>query len=271
MKDYRGIKKKLEQFEYFKESKGELNIIDIISEPNIYCDEESDEQPEILDERKNLDKLKQITKSNYDIFLKIRIFTIINDLIDKDIFTPFLVKMINNIKESYEKMINEKKIFFNIDNKIEQAKENIQKLIAILSDNLDDEAKSLLDNKTSSIKDYLSKFYYDRKELVYDLFDEKITLQETMKKYIIETYEKKNFNKKDKSMDKYIEEINDHLVTPIATNKENYCFYFIFCLFREDIINCIYEKKSVELSKKKMQLDKNNKEYIDKLVDEYLK
>ena len=70
-------------------------------------------------------------------------------------------------------------------------------------------------------------------------------------------------------MDNYIEEITDHLVTPIATNKENFCFYFIFCLFRGNIINCICEKKSLELSKKK-QLDENAKEYIDKLVYDYL-
>ncbi len=52
------------------------------------------------------------------MFLKIRLYNFINDLIDKDIFTPFLEQMINNIKESYEKMINEKKFFYNIENKL---------------------------------------------------------------------------------------------------------------------------------------------------------
>ena len=100
MKDYKEIKKKLETFEYYKTAKTELNIIDIIAEPNIYEDEESNEPPETLDDRKNLDKLIKITKSNYKVFLKIRLYNFINDLIDKDIFTPFLEQMINNIKES---------------------------------------------------------------------------------------------------------------------------------------------------------------------------
>ena len=71
-----------------------------------------------------------------------------------------------------------------------------------------------------------------------------------MKKKIIEAYEKK-LNKKKQSLDKYIENITDHLITPISTNKENFFFFFIFCLFREDIINCICEEKSVEINLKK--------------------
>lgn len=145
LRDYKEIKKKLETFEYYNLTKGELNIIDIISEPNIYYDEESNDPPETLDDRKNLDKLKQITKSNYKIFLKVRLYTYINSLIDKDIFTPFIEQMINNIKESYEKMINEKKFFNNIENKIEQVKENINKLFTILSGKLNNRSKDLLD------------------------------------------------------------------------------------------------------------------------------
>ena len=258
-RDYKEIKKKIESLNYYKESKEQLNILDIISEPNIYYDEESNEPPETLDDRKNLDKLKKITKLNYKIFLKIRIYTIINDLIDKDIFTPFFEQMINNIKESYEKIINEKKFFNNIGKKTEQAKESIFKLFTILSGDLNDESKKKLENFINNIGNDLTSFYNDRLKPINNAFDEKKTLQESMKKNIIEAYENKTFKRK-KSMDKYIEEITDHLITPIATNKENFLFYFIFCLFREDIINCICEEKLVELDKKRnnwMKMQKN--------------
>ena len=207
---------------------------------------------------------------NYKIFLKIRIYTIINDLIDKDIFAPFFEQMINNIKESYEKIINEKKFFNNIGKKTEQAKESIFKLFTILSGDLNDESKKKLENFINNIGNDLTSFYNDRLKPINNAFDEKKTLQESMKKNIIEAYENKTFKRK-KSMDKYIEEITDHLITPIATNKENFLFYFIFCLFREDIINCICEEKLVELDKKKKQLDENAKEYIDKLVADFSK
>ena len=115
---YKDMKKKIENFTFYKESNEKLNILDIISEPNIYIDEESNELPEILDDRKNLDKLRLITKGNYKIFLKIRSYTIINDLIDKKIFIPLFEKMINNIKESFEKMINEKKFFITLKVKL---------------------------------------------------------------------------------------------------------------------------------------------------------
>ena len=202
------------------------------------------------------------------MFLKIRLYNFINDLIDKDIFTPFLEQMINNIKESYEKMINEKKFFYNIENKIKQAKENINKLFTLVSGNLDDNKKTLLDNYINNIIDDLNKFYYENEGQVYKLFDEEKTLQESMKNNIIESYNKKNLNITEISMDKYIENITDHLITPIASNKENFCFYFIFSLFREDIINCICEEKAEELRQKKIQLDKSSneyQEYIDKL------
>ena len=83
---------------------------------------------------------------NYKLFLKICIYTIINHLIDKEIFTPFFEQMINNIKESFEKMINEKKIFNNIRKKTEQAKESIFKLFTILSGDLNDGSKKKLEN-----------------------------------------------------------------------------------------------------------------------------
>ena len=89
-----------------------------------------------------------------------------------------------------------------------------------------------------------------------------------MKNNIIESYNKKNLNITEISMDKYIKNITDHLITPIASNKENFCFYFIFSLFREDIINCICEEKAEELRQKKIQLDESSneyQEYIDKL------
>ena len=253
----------------FKVKKGKLNIIDIISEPNIYYDEDTKES-ETLDDRKNLDELKQRTKYNYKLFLKIRLYTFISDLIDKDIFAPSLEQMIKIIQESYEKMINEKKLFGNIENKSEKAKENINKLFNILSSNLDDKEKTLLENKINNIKNDIITYYNDKKDSIFNNFDEKRTLQESMKKNIIEAYEKKPSRNKP-SMDKYIESITDHLITPIATNTENYCFYFIFCLFREDIINCIVEEISMELRNKKKQLDENTKEYIDKLAYDFLK
>lgn len=141
--------------------------------------------------------------------------------------------MINNIKESYEKMINEKKFFNNIENKIEQVKENINKLFTILSGKLNNRSKDLLDIYINNLKDELTSFYNERKESIYKNFDEKRTLQESMKKNIIEAYEQKRLNKKEMSMNKYIEKITDHLVTPIATNKENFfSILFFVCLER---------------------------------------
>ena len=266
IRNYRKIKKKIENLFYFQESKEKLNILDIISEPVL--DEESNEPLEILEDRKNLDILKNITKDNYKTFLKIHLFNIINDLIDNDIFTPLIEQIINNTKESFEKM-SEKKFFNNIKNKIMQAKENINKLFAILSSNLNNELKMKIEKYINNIEKNLTTFYYDRIKLVNNNFDEKKTLQESMKKNIIDAYEKKNFDKNKISMNEYIEQITDHLVTPIATNKENFSFFFIFCLFREDIINCICDVKKEELDKKKKQLDEQTKEYIDKLVEDW--
>jgi hypothetical protein len=259
------MKKTIESLNYFQESKEKLNILDIISEPVL--DEESNPL-EILEDRKNLDILKNITKDNYKTFLKIHLFTIINDLIDNDIFTPLIEQIINNTKESFEKM-SEKNFFNNIKNKIMQAKENINKLFAILSSNLNNELKMKIEKYINNIEKNLTTFYYDRIKLVNNNFDEKKTLQESMKKNIIDAYEKKNFDKNKISMNEYIEQITDHLVTPIATNKENFSFFFIFCLFREDIINCICDVKKEELDKKKKQLDEQTKEYIIKLVEDW--
>ena len=117
---------------------------------------------------------------NYEIFLKIRLYTIINDLIDRNIFTPLFEQMINNIKESFEKMISEKKFFFNIKSKIEQAKDNINKLFAILTGNLNYILIPQLE--ISNIIKNLTQFYEDRVKLIDNQFDEKRTLQESMKK-----------------------------------------------------------------------------------------
>lgn len=117
---------------------------------------------------------------NYEIFLKIRLYTIINDLIDRNIFTPLFEQMINNIKESFEKMISEKKFFFNIKSKIEQAKDNINKVFTILTGNLNDILIPQLE--ISNIIKNLTQFYEDRVKLIDNQFDEKRTLQESMKK-----------------------------------------------------------------------------------------
>ena len=165
--------------------------------------------------------------------------------------------------------MSEKNFYNNIKKKIMQAKENINKLFAILSSNLNNELKMKIEKYINNIEENLTTFYYDRIEQFNNNFDEKKTLQESMKKNIIDAYEKKNFDKNKISMDEYIEQITDNLVTPIATNKENFGFFFIFCLFKEDIINCICDVKKEEFDKKKKQLDEQTKEYIDKLVEDW--
>lgn len=268
--DLKEIKKKLENFEYFKDSKGQLNFMGIIAEAKYYQDDDSNEPPKLLDDQKNLEKLRTITKDNYKTFLNIRLHTIINELIDNNVFVPLIEKMLYIIQESFEKMISEKKFFHNIDNKIEKAKEEINQLLTILSDGLSEDSKKNLEIYINDIKENLIKFYYDKVKYIKSQFDEKRTLQESMKKYIIEVYEKKSFDKTKYSMDKYIEDITDHLITPIATNNENFGFYFIFNLFREDIINCICEQKAEEIKNKKEQLDQNIKSFINGVVKEYL-
>ena len=77
-----------------------------------------------------------------------------------------------------------KKIFNKIRKKTEQAKESIFKLFTILSGDLNDGGKR--NYKILLIIEYLTSFYNDRLKPINKSFDEKKTLQESMKKNIIE-------------------------------------------------------------------------------------